>query len=68
MNITQKRGRFVFIDETGKLRKFSSLDAAVEAGGGWEKDSIKVSGVHYSVMKQYVNFTADTANDDLGDD
>ena len=68
MNISQKRGRFVFIDKTGRLRKFSSLDAAVEAGGVWEDNSIKVSGIPYSVTKQDVNFTADTANDDLGDD
>ena len=47
MIIFKKRGRFCFRDEAGTLRKFQTLEDAVEAGGTEEK--VAVSGVPYKV-------------------
>ena len=55
--IYEKRGTFRFRDETGKLKKFNTLEDAIEAGGV-EEDStpqVNVSGVPYTVDADSVN-------------
>ena len=59
--IYEKRGTFRFRDETGKLKKFNTLEDAIEAGGV-EEDStpqVNVSGVPYKVDSSDVKVETD---------
>ena len=47
--IFEKRGKYTFKDENGKKYRFTSLEAAVDAGGIAPKEKVQVSGVPYTV-------------------
>ena len=47
MTIFEKRGRFCFFGADGIIKKFRTLEAAIEAGG--EQEKVAVSGVPYKV-------------------
>ena len=54
--IFEKRGRYCFFDEEG-IKKFLTLEEAIEAGGVEEK--VAVSGVPYKVSSSNVNVETD---------
>jgi len=47
MTIFEKRGRFCFFGTDGIIKKFRTLEAAIEAGG--EQEKVALSGVPYKV-------------------
>ena len=49
MVITQKRGKYRFRDNSGKLFKFATLEEAQAAGGKLPEEEVQVSGVPYKV-------------------
>ena len=65
MIIEEKRGTFRFRDESGKLKKFSTLEQAVEAGGIAPDEEVQVSGVPYTVPAKDVDVPS--AVDDAAD-
>ena len=63
MVITEKRGRFRFRDQTGKLLKFKTLEEAVEAGGIAPDEQVQVSGIPYKVPASSIASAVDDAAD-----
>ena len=55
MIIEEKRGLFRFRDEGGKLKKFKTLEEAVDAGGIAPDEQVQVSGVPYTVPAKDLN-------------
>ena len=65
MIIEEKRGLFRFRDESGKLKKFNTLEEAVAAGGIAPDEEVQVSGVPYTVPAKDVDLPS--AVDDAAD-
>ena len=57
MTIFEKRGKFCFFGADGIIKKFRTLEAAIEAGG--EQEKVAVSGVPYKVESSAVNVGTD---------
>ena len=58
--IIEKRGKYRFKDENGKKYRFTSLEAAVAAGGIAPDEEVQVSGVPYTVPAAEINLPSET--------
>ena len=59
MVIFKQRGKFKFRDGSGRLRKFATMEEAVEAGGIAPNEEVQVSGVPYKVPASSVASSID---------
>ena len=66
MIIYEQRGKFKFRDGSGRLRKFATMEEAVEAGGIAPNEQVQVSGVPYKVPASSVASSIDD-DDEEGD-
>ena len=67
MVIYEQRGKFKFRDSSGRLRKFATMEEAVEAGGIAPNEEVQVSGIPYKVPASSVASAVDDEEEE-GDD
>mgnify|MGYP003137192542 CR=1 FL=1 len=68
MIIYEQRGKFKFRDGSGRLRKFATMEEAVDAGGTAPDEEVQVSGVPYTVPAKDLNQSLIDQDDEEGED